>query len=41
MEASSGVCGVTDFVWLRRMNLVLNDPKKVAGKGMCPLCHQV
>ena len=31
---------VTDFVWLRRMNLVLDDPKKEAGKGMCP-CHQV
>ena len=31
---------VTDFVWLRRMNLVLNDHKKEAGKGMCP-CHQV
>ena len=30
---------VTDFVWLRRMNLVLDDPKK-EGKGMCP-CHQV
>ena len=25
---------VTDFVWLRRMNLVLDGPKK-AGKGMC------
>ena len=31
---------LTDFVWLRRMNLVLDDPKKDAGKGMCP-CHQV
>ena len=31
---------VTNFVWLRRMNLVLDDPKKEAGKGMCP-CHQV
>ena len=31
---------VTDFVWLRRMNLVLDDPKNEAGKGMCP-CHQV
>ena len=30
---------VTDFVWLRRMNLVLDDAKK-EGKGMCP-CHQV
>ena len=30
---------VTDFMWLRRMNLVLDDPKK-EGKGMCP-CHQV
>ena len=29
----------TDFVWLRRMKLVLDDPKK-EGKGMCP-CHQV
>ena len=28
---------LTDFVWLRRMNLVLDDPKK-EGKGMCP-CH--
>ena len=26
---------VKDFVWLRRMNLVLDDPKK-EGKGMCP-----
>ena len=25
---------VTDLVWLRRMNLVLDGPKK-AGKGMC------
>ena len=31
---------VTDFVWLPRMNLVLGDLKKEAGKGMCP-CHQV
>ena len=31
---------ITDFVWLRRMNLVLDDPKKEAGKGMCP-CHHV
>ena len=31
---------LTDFVWLRRMNVVLDDPKKGAGKGMCP-CHQV
>ena len=31
---------LTDFMWLRRMNLVLDDPKKEAGKGMCP-CHQV
>ena len=30
---------VTDFVWLRRMNLVLDGAKK-EGKGMCP-CHQV
>ena len=30
---------LTDFVWLRRMKLVLEDPKK-KGKGMCP-CHQV
>ena len=29
---------LTDFVWLRRMNLVLDDPNKQAGKGMCPLC---
>ena len=28
-----------DFVWLWRMNLVLDDRKK-EGKGMCP-CHQV
>ena len=27
---------LTYFVWLRRMNLVLDDPKKEAGKGMCP-----
>ena len=31
---------VTDFVLLRRMNLVLDDPEKEACKGMCP-CHQV
>ena len=31
---------VMDLVWLRRMNLVLHDPNKEAGKGMCP-CHQV
>ena len=31
---------VTDFVCLRGMNLVLDDLKKEAGKGMCP-CHQV
>ena len=31
---------LTDFIWLRRMNLVLDDPKNEAGKGMCP-CHQV
>ena len=31
---------VTDFVRLRRMNLVLDDHKNEAGKGMCP-CHQV
>ena len=30
---------VTDFVWLRRMNLVLDGAKK-EGQGMCP-CHQV
>ena len=30
---------VTDFVWLRRMKLVLDDAKK-EGQGMCP-CHQV
>ena len=30
---------VTDFAWLRRMNLVLDDAKK-EGQGMCP-CHQV
>ena len=30
---------VTDFVWPRRMNLVLDDAKK-EGQGMCP-CHQV
>ena len=30
---------VTDFVWLRRMNLVPDDAKK-EGQGMCP-CHQV
>ena len=30
---------VTDFVWLRRMTLVLDDAKK-EGQGMCP-CHQV
>ena len=28
---------VTDFVWLRRMKLVLDDAKK-EGQGMCP-CH--
>ena len=31
---------VTDFVRLRRMNLVLDDHKKEAGKGICP-CHHV
>ena len=31
---------VTDFVWLRRMNLELDNPKKEAGKGMCP-CHRM
>ena len=31
---------VMDFVWLRRMNLVLDYPKNELGKGMCP-CHQV
>ena len=30
---------LTDFMWLRRMNLVLDIPKE-AGKGMCP-CHLV
>ena len=30
---------VTDFAWLRRMKLVLDDAKK-EGQGMCP-CHQV
>ena len=30
---------VTDFVWLRRMYLVLNNAKN-EGPGMCP-CHQV
>ena len=40
MEASGGVyAAVTDFVWLRRMNLVLDDAKK-EGQGMCP-CHHV
>ena len=29
---------VTDFVWVRRINLVLDDAKK-EGKVMCP-CHQ-
>ena len=29
---------IIDFIWLRRMNLVRDDPKKEAGKGMCP-CH--
>ena len=27
---------VTDFVWLRTMPPVLDDPKKHAGKCMCP-----
>ena len=31
---------LTDFMWLRKMNLVLDDPKKEAVKGMCP-CHRV
>ena len=31
---------VTDFVWLRRMILMLDKPKTDAGRGMCP-CHQV
>ena len=31
---------LTHFVWRRRMSLVLHDPKKEAGKGMCP-CHQL
>ena len=30
---------VTDFVWLRRINLVLDDAKK-EGQGIWP-CHQV
>ena len=30
----------TDLVLLRRMNLVLDNLQKEAGKGMCP-CHQV
>ena len=30
---------VTDLVWLRRRNLVLDGAKK-EGKRMCP-CHQV
>ena len=30
---------VTDLVWLWRMNQVLDDHKKEAGKGMCP-CHR-
>ena len=30
---------VTDFVWLRRLGLVLDDAKK-EGQGMC-ICHQV
>ena len=30
---------VTDLVWLRRMNLALDGPKK-EGKGMCP-CQEV
>ena len=30
---------VTDFVWLQRLGLVLDDAKK-EGQGMCP-CHQV
>ena len=30
---------VTDFVWLRRLGLVLDDAKK-EGQGMCP-CHRV
>ena len=34
-----GYAAVTDFVWLRRINLVLDDAKK-EGQGMCP-CHQV
>ena len=31
---------VADFVLVQRLNLVLDDHKKEAGKGMCP-CHQV
>ena len=31
---------MTDFVWPRRMNLMAAEPKKEAGKEMCP-CHQV
>ena len=30
---------VKDFVWLRRLGLVLDNAKK-EGQGMCP-CHQV
>ena len=29
---------VKDFVCLQRMNLMLENPKKEARKGMCP-CH--
>ena len=31
---------LTDFLGLWRMNLVLDNPKKEAGKGICA-CHQV
>ena len=39
MEASGGSAAVTDFVWLRRRNWVLDD-SKMEGNGMCP-SHQV
>ena len=31
---------LTEFIWMRRVNLVLDDHKKEAGKGMWP-CHHV
>ena len=33
MEASGGA-PVTDFVWLRRMNLALDDPMRALGTWM-------